>query len=113
MPPLGRLEYLHVGTSDFDADLAYDRDTLGAELVWSFAGFGARGAGSPEGERFGIPDGPCLLFADRSGNHLAVFGNERPHILEASYRDPENPRAVRWRRGVAPARLRPRAGVGY
>lgn len=134
--PLGRLAYLYVGTSDFDADLAYYRDTLGAEVVWSFAAFGARVAAfrvsegplllvadhrpapsclpvyavedldatekglrargwRPEGERFGIPDGPCLLFHDASGNALAVFGDERPRALEAAYADPENERAVR------------------
>lgn len=136
-PPLGRLAYLYVGTSDFDADLRYYRDTLGSEVVWSFAAFGARVAAfrvaaegpllliadhrpapsclpvfavddldetektlrargwTPEGGRFGIPDGPCLLFHDASGNALAVYGDERPRALEAAYQDPENPRAVR------------------
>lgn len=28
-----------------------------------------------------IPDGPCYLFRDRSGNQLAVFGNVRPDAL--------------------------------
>lgn len=37
----------------------------------------------PEGPRFGIPDGPCLLFHDPAGNELALFGNERPHVLES------------------------------
>jgi catechol 2,3-dioxygenase-like lactoylglutathione lyase family enzyme len=123
MPPLGRLEYLYVGTSDFEADLAFYRDVVGAEVVWNFEAFGARVAAfrvsegplflvadhrpapsclpvfgvpdidaaevelrargwEPEGERFGIPDGPCYLFKDRSGNQLALFGNERPHALE-------------------------------
>ena len=30
---------------------------------------------------FEIPDGPCYLFRDRSGNQLAVFGNVRPDAL--------------------------------
>ena len=30
---------------------------------------------------FGIPDGPCYLFSDRSGNQLALFGNVRPDAL--------------------------------
>ena len=30
---------------------------------------------------FEIPDGPCYLFRDRSGNQLAVFGNVRPDVL--------------------------------
>jgi hypothetical protein len=32
---------------------------------------------------FGIPDGPCYLFSDRSGNQLALFGNVRPDALSA------------------------------
>ena len=35
---------------------------------------------------FGIPDGPCYLFRDRSGNELAVFGNERPDALTGGRR---------------------------
>lgn len=30
---------------------------------------------------FGIPDGPCYLFTDRSGNQLAIFGNVLPDAL--------------------------------
>ena len=134
--PLGRLAYLYVGTSDFDADLRYYRDTLGAEVVWSFAAFGARVAAfrvsegplllvadhrpapsclpvyavedldaterelrgrgwTPEGGRFGIPDGPCLLFHDASGNALAVFGDERPRALEGASAGPDEGRAAR------------------
>jgi predicted enzyme related to lactoylglutathione lyase len=122
-PPLGRLEYLYVGTSDFDADLAFYRDTLGAQLVWSFREFGARVAAlrlgegplflianhrpapsvlpifavddldatattlrergwKPEGQKFEVPDGPCYLFHDKSGNGLVIMGNVRPHVLE-------------------------------
>ena len=122
-PPLGRLTYLYVGTSDFDADLAYYRDVIGAEVVWNLTGFGARVAAfrvsegplyliadhrhapnvmpvfavddldktekalrkrgwTSEGERFEIPDGPALLFKDRSGNELAVYGDERPGALQ-------------------------------
>ena len=44
---------------------------------------------------FDIPDGPCYVFADRSGNELAVFGNVRPDALQKSYKDPKNKRAVR------------------
>ena len=32
---------------------------------------------------FGIPDGPCYLFSDKSGNQLAIFGNVRPDALSA------------------------------
>jgi hypothetical protein len=30
---------------------------------------------------FEIPDGPCYLFRDTSGNQVAVFGNVRPNML--------------------------------
>lgn len=122
-PPLGTLAYLYVASARFDEDLAYYRDTLGAEIVWSFTAFGARVAAArvsegpllliadhrkapnvlpvyavddldaterelrargwaPHGERFEIPDGPCYLFNDPSGNELAVYGNVRPRALE-------------------------------
>ena len=35
----------------------------------------------PEAGPIEIPDGPCYLFRDRSGNQLAVFGNVRPDAL--------------------------------
>jgi hypothetical protein len=41
-PPLGRLEYLYLGTADFERDCAYYGETLGAERVWAFHAFGAR-----------------------------------------------------------------------
>jgi predicted enzyme related to lactoylglutathione lyase len=44
---------------------------------------------------FQIPDGPCYLFRDRSGNQLAVFGNVHPDALDAAYRDRENEAAIR------------------
>ena len=121
--PLGQLAYLYVGTSRFDEDLAYYRDVIGAELVWSFHKFGARVAAfrvaagpplliadhrpapsclpvfavpdldaavhgleargwQPELGPFEIPDGPCYVFRDRSGNQLALLGNVRPNALE-------------------------------
>ncbi|MFN7974041.1 MAG: VOC family protein [Acidobacteriota bacterium] len=49
----------------------------------------------PEEGPFEIPDGPCYTFRDESGNQLAVFGNVRPDVLEASYRDPGNDAAIR------------------
>ena len=36
----------------------------------------------PEGERFEIPDGPCLNFKDKSGNEYALLEMSRPRILE-------------------------------
>ena len=134
--PLGRLEYLYVGSSRFEDDLHYYEVVLGAKKVWHFHKFGARVAAfrladgplyliadhrsspsvlpvfgvrdldatvadlkrrgwtSEEGP-FGIPDGPCYLFRDPSGNQLAVFGNERPDALGRAYDDPENDAAVR------------------
>src|SRR5438874_11700219 len=41
-PPLGRLEYLYLGSRDVEKDLAYYRDVLGAEVVWDFQEFGTR-----------------------------------------------------------------------
>jgi predicted enzyme related to lactoylglutathione lyase len=35
---------------------------------------------------FEIPDGPCHLFSDHSGNSLAVFGNVRPDALTSGRR---------------------------
>jgi predicted enzyme related to lactoylglutathione lyase len=42
----------------------------------------------PEAGPFEIPDGPCYLFRDRSGNQLAVLGNVRPNALGAVGRAP-------------------------
>lgn len=36
----------------------------------------------PEGDEFEIPDGPCLNFADKSGNEYAILEMKRPRILE-------------------------------
>ena len=41
-PPLGTLESLSIGTSDFDRDCAYYGTVLGAERVWAFQAFGAK-----------------------------------------------------------------------
>jgi predicted enzyme related to lactoylglutathione lyase len=35
-----------------------------------------------EGEPFEIPNGPCCLFHDTSGNELAIFQDVRPGALE-------------------------------
>jgi hypothetical protein len=68
--PLGELRYLYVGASDFDLDLAYYRDVLGAEVVWHFEEFGARVAA------FRVASGPLLLIADHrpAPSCLPVFG---------------------------------------
>lgn len=56
--PLGRLEYLYMGSADVGQDLAYYRDVLGAEVVWDFSEFGTRVAGL----RLWVK-GPMLLVA--------------------------------------------------
>jgi hypothetical protein len=40
-PPDWTLRFLYIGTADFERDLAYYRETLGARLVWHFEHFGA------------------------------------------------------------------------
>ena len=57
-PPLGKLEYLYVGTADFDRDCACYATVLGAERVWAFHAFGARVAA------FRVCQGPLVLLAD-------------------------------------------------
>jgi predicted enzyme related to lactoylglutathione lyase len=57
-PPLGTLQYLYLGTADFDRDCAYYAKVLGAERVWAFNAFGARVAA------FRVCGGPLFLLAD-------------------------------------------------
>ena len=35
----------------------------------------------PESDRFEIPNGPCYLFKDPSGNQLAIFQDVRPDVF--------------------------------
>ena len=56
--PFATLEFLYVGTADFERDLAYYRDVLKAELLWNKTGFGAHVAA------FRVSEGPLLLLAD-------------------------------------------------
>lgn len=56
--PLGKLEYLYVGTSDFDRDLEYYTKVLGAKVLWSYEEFGAKVAG------LRLSEGPQYLLAD-------------------------------------------------
>ena len=37
---------------------------------------------TPEGPPVEVPDGPCYLFKDPSGNELALLGQVRPRVLE-------------------------------
>jgi predicted enzyme related to lactoylglutathione lyase len=57
-PPLGKLEYLYVGTADFDRDCAYYTNVLRAERVWAFNAFEAKVAA------FRVCEGPLFLLAD-------------------------------------------------
>jgi hypothetical protein len=36
----------------------------------------------PEIELFEIPNGPCYLFKDPSGNTLVIFQNIRPNVMK-------------------------------
>lgn len=38
----------------------------------------------PEGEMFEIPNGPCYLFRDPSGNTLVIFQNTRSTVIPGS-----------------------------
>ena len=67
-PPLGTLEYLYVGTADFDRDCAYYANVLGAERD---------------------------RFADPSGNPYALFQNDRPEAMGRAYADKDNANAIR------------------
>ena len=40
--PFGKIEYLYVGTSDFERDLAYYTNVLGAKVIWNRHAFGAK-----------------------------------------------------------------------
>ena len=52
------------------------------DLNAAVTGLESRGWRADSGP-FGIPDGPCYLFSDKSGNQLAIFGNVRPDALSA------------------------------
>jgi len=41
----------------------------------------------PDGEQFEIPNGPCYLFKDPSGNQMAIFQDVRPRLLESGFRE--------------------------
>lgn len=54
-----------------------------------------RGRGwQPDGGRLEIPNGPCYVFHDRSGNPFAFFQDVRPGALDRAYVDPQNRNAV-------------------
>ena len=56
--PFRRLVYVYVGTANFDEDLDFYREKLGARLLWNERAFGARVAA------FDLCGEPYLLIAD-------------------------------------------------
>ena len=42
--------------------------------------------------RVGVPDGPCLVLHDRSGNEVALLQQDNPDAMTNAYRDLTNPR---------------------
>ncbi|MGH9921045.1 MAG: VOC family protein [Nitrososphaerales archaeon] len=56
--PFKRLVYVYVGTSNFDGDLDYYGNKLGAKMLWNLKAFGARVAA------FDLCGEPYLLLAD-------------------------------------------------
>lgn len=59
---------------------------------------------TPDAGPFGIPDGPCYMFHDPSGNSFAVFENVRPDALTHEYERERREKAAPSRRGGARAR---------
>lgn len=45
--------------------------------------------------RVGVPDGPCLVLRDRSGNELGLLQQDRPDAMAHAFADATNHRAVR------------------
>ena len=39
-----------------------------------------------DGNKFEVPDGPCINFKDESGNEYAIIQMKRPHILEKEFK---------------------------
>jgi predicted enzyme related to lactoylglutathione lyase len=81
--PLGRLEYLYMGSADVAQDLAYYRDVMGAEVVWDVSEFGTRVAGVRL-----FAQGPMVLIAGhrRSPSLLPVFAVDDLDAVEKDLR---------------------------
>ncbi len=56
--PFINVEYLYIGSNDYERDLAYYRDVLLAQEVWKFDRFGSRITA------FSLSAGPLILLAD-------------------------------------------------
>ena len=40
-----------------------------------------------DGNKFEVPDGPCINFKDESGNEYAILEMSRPYILQKEYKE--------------------------
>lgn len=56
--PFLAVEYLYMGSSDYERDLNYYRDVLGAQEVWKFDRFGSKITA------FSLSAGPLILLSD-------------------------------------------------
>jgi predicted enzyme related to lactoylglutathione lyase len=56
--PFLAVEYLYMGSSDYERDLTYYRDVLGAQEVWKFDRFGSKITA------FSLSAGPLILLSD-------------------------------------------------
>jgi catechol 2,3-dioxygenase-like lactoylglutathione lyase family enzyme len=80
--------------------LADHRPAPSVIQIWSVADIDAAAAGLREagfsdgGTRVEVPDGPCLVLDDPSGNHIGLLHRVRPDAMAHSYND-DNPSAVR------------------
>ena len=70
--PFKRLAYVYVGTSDFEGDLDYYENKLGARLLWNLRAFGARVAA------FDLCGEPYLLLAD----HVTAPSKRLIYVVE-------------------------------
>ena len=91
--PLGRLEYLYVGSADVARDLDHYVRVLGGEVAWDFEEFGTRVAGVRLFEQ-----GPMVLLAGHrpAPSVLPVFAVPDLDAAEGTLRArgwaPEGPR---------------------
>jgi catechol 2,3-dioxygenase-like lactoylglutathione lyase family enzyme len=53
-----KMAFLYVGSANFDADVQFYRNVLGAEVVWAFHAYDAKVAA------FKLGDSPLILIAD-------------------------------------------------
>lgn len=98
----------------FDADVAAVRLAAGPLVlladhrpapsvlpIWAVDDLAAAAASLGEagwadsGVQVEVPDGPCLVLTDPSGNQIALLHRVRPDAMTSSYSDPDDPHAVR------------------